>query len=437
MDPNFVTESSYTHCGAPCTIVQNYLSNAQMRVPSLPGTTHGVVTSWRVRGTDGSTRLRRIAVTESGHATALGVTAPIALDGTNQEIPASLPVETGDALGLDLSDEDTKIAKGVTLGADEIFFWLLLPDDAQNVQAIGEAPVLLAYQAMVEPDVDADGLGDETQDSCVQCSPDGPDDGDPGDDPQADPYAAIRKDGPKVRLAGSAKASKGVASLKVTNPYAFALKGRLVLKSGRKAVGKAAVKLAANGSRTVKVRLSRSTARLLARRSKVKLTAAATMQAPVGKVRTTARKVTVKRAVAGEPAPSKPGASGYDGRYKGTGARADWVLTIEDGIVQSFNGTTSLYCTKSEKQQRRTFAMVGDDPKPKVSRHGSFAWQATKGYGMQQLKFSGGVTKQGKLKGRMMVEYRPMVNGADPVTGMPRIEFDYCFVGEDFTLMRR
>ena len=35
-----------------------------------------------------------------------------------------------------------------------------------------------------------------------------------------------------------------------------------------------------------------------------------------------------------------------------------------------------------------------------------------------------------------MVESRPPINGADPVSGMPRIEFEYCFAGRDYTLTK-
>ena len=36
----------------------------------------------------------------------------------------------------------------------------------------------------------------------------------------------------------------------------------------------------------------------------------------------------------------------------------------------------------------------------------------------------------------MMVESRPPIPGADPLTGMPRIEFEYCFAGRDYTLKK-
>jgi len=111
-------------------------------------------------------------------------------------------------------------------------------------------------------------------------------------------------------------------------------------------------------------------------------------------------------------------------------------MVIENGIVQNFNGTITLYCTKQAKQETVTFAMIGDDPKPHVAADGSFAWEATKNYGFQKLKFSGRVSG-GKATGKIVVEDRPLIQGADPVTGMPRIEAEYCFAGADFALTRK
>jgi hypothetical protein len=79
--------------------------------------------------------------------------------------------------------------------------------------------------------------------------------------------------------------------------------------------------------------------------------------------------------------------------------------------------------------------MVGDDPKPHVAADGSFAWEATKNYGFQKLKFSGRVSGAAAT-GKIVVEDRPLIQGTDPVSGMPRIEAEYCFAGADYTLTR-
>ena len=149
------------------------------------------------------------------------------------------------------------------------------------------------------------------------------------------------------------------------------------------------------------------------------------MKGPVGKARTTKRKLKVSRA-----------AGGIGGNYGGTGVSAGWVMVIDHGVVRNFNGTMTLYCTKRKQQETVTFAMVGSDPKPYVAADGTFAWEATKDYGFQKLKFSGRVSGD-KVTGKMMVEDRPLIPGTDPVTGMPRIEAEYCFAGASYTLTRK
>jgi hypothetical protein len=74
---------------------------------------------------------------------------------------------------------------------------------------------------------------------------------------------------------------------------------------------------------------------------------------------------------------------------------------------------------------------------PKVGGDGSYAWEATSNYGFQKLKFKGKISKQGTATGNAVIEYRPMISGVSPVTGLPRVEFDYRFVGQDYTPKRK
>ena len=52
-------------------------------------------------------------------------------------------------------------------------------------------------------------------------------------------------------------------------------------------------------------------------------------------------------------------------------------MVIQDGVVTNFNGSITTFCTKASKQQNHTFAMVADDPDPRVSPSGAFTWEAT------------------------------------------------------------
>lgn len=439
----------FTHeltCPFDCTLQQDLLANQPMRVPPLPGTDRGVVTRWLVRGYGGQARLRRL---DGASLAGLGGTAFASL-GTSEaahELGASLPVRTGDALALDVSAGTTLIGTEDTLGlgGDEVSIWIPPVQDGAAPGAPGGFDGYLAYQAFVEPDVDADGLGDETQDPHVEWPGGGdpgpgpgpgPGGGDPGPGPgggapKQDPYASIRKSGPKVTLARKATARKGAALVSATNPYAFAIKGSLTLKVGKKVAGKAKLKLGANGARTVKVKLKRP----YSRRKKLKLMAVATMKGPVGRARVTKRKIAVAKGA--KPTPRKPGKGGtpgtdggIDGTYRGDGLRADWVMGIEDGIVKSFSGQIDTACTKRGKK-KVSFGMIADDPAPHVGADGSFAWEATKNYGFVKLKFNGKVSKDGTVNAYMFVEDR------SPILGTGRIEFDYCYAGGDFTLTKK
>jgi hypothetical protein len=397
VDPDTVYGATPQTCHDGCTIVQDVNANAAVRVPDLPGG-RGVITSWKVRGSGGSARLRRV-----DGVTAAGATGWATLTGATQTVAASLPVHSGDRIGIDLSAGAT-IAGDESLFGDSALLWKPALGDAESSQPDATVDGYVAYQAVVEPV--ADGGGSQSQ------SP---------PPPPADPYAAIRKSGPRVGLPGSGMLAKRAVLVTVTNPYAFAIDGKLTLKSGRKVAGKARVKLAASATRTLTVKISRA----LARKRALKLTAIAVMKGPVGKARTTKHKLKVGRA-----------AGGVDGKYGGKGVSAGWVMVIDHGVVQNFNGTMTLYCTKQKEQETVTFAMVGSDPKPHVAADGTFAWEATKDFGFQKLKFSGRVAG-GTVTGKMMVEDRPLIQGTDPVSGMPRIVPEYCFAGADYTLTKK
>jgi hypothetical protein len=426
-NPDGVMEGTSTSCPAGCTIVQDMNANEQMRMPAWLGQ-QGVVVKWRVRG-EGQARLQRIALDPDGTGTSPASTEPVQMTGVKQEVPASLPIRAGEAVGIQLSAGATVDSVDLGFGESTLTWSPALADTArQGTETAGE---LIAFQAVIEADADADGLGDETQDTCVKCGGPPPGGGivpppDNGGNKQpaqpADPYAEIRTSGPKATIARAASRKGSKVAVTVTNPYAFPISGKLQLKRGRKVVGKAKLKLGANASRTLNLKV---------RRPGRSLAAVATLHGPVGKARTTTKKLKVTTA-----RPPKPGTGGIDGRYRGSGAGADWVMVIKDGVVTTFNGTITTYCTKAEEQETDTFAMIGDDPDPSVAADGTFAWEATSGYGFDKLKFDGRVDKGGTITGNMMVESRPPIPGADPLSGMPRIEFEYCFAGRDYTLKK-
>src|SRR5690606_29027822 len=110
---------------------------------------------------------------------------------------------------------------------------------------------------------------------------------------------------------------------------------------------------------------------------------AATLKGPVGKPATTKATVRIGKATkskprkqaggGGGPAQDAPADTGIDGTYRGRGGGdAGYVMVIEGGVVQSFNGTLGLSCTKGKAIGSHPFSMVADDPDPAVGPDGSF-----------------------------------------------------------------
>ncbi len=427
-----------------CTQLLDVVDRALVRVPAL-GTPLGVVTSWRVRADGGTARLRRLAVEPSG-VRSLGPGGDwetLAATAAVQERGARLPVAEGDAIGIDIM-AGTKLWADATPGSSANFAYHWSPDlgdDEARDPNDFDSPFAgdLHYQATVEPDRDGDGLGDETQDDCVACP--GPGDPNPPSAPPAgppsgdappvgsDPYAAIRRSGPRVTIAKAAAATKrGVVRIQLDNPHAFKLRGALELRVAGRRHHVRKLALGANARRTVAVRLAGPAARRLRRAGKLRATVVAKLRGPVGKVRATRRTVAVTAPKAARPPAGKPDpkGSGYDGTYKGQ----DLELVARDGIVTTFTGSLSLYCTRSGRQKLVRFFQGSGDPAPKIAADGSFEWEATRDYGFVKLKYEGRFVDGRTAKGKLVVEDR------SPLLGTGRFEFDYCFAGKDWTAER-
>ncbi len=103
-------------------------------------------------------------------AVATGPTVTIAGTGETEEFPARVPVAKGNHLAIDTTDAQAIYETG----GDE-YTWgygpALVDGAAPLTSATAHGELLVA--AVVEPDVDKDGFGDETQDQCVGCPPAG------------------------------------------------------------------------------------------------------------------------------------------------------------------------------------------------------------------------------------------------------------------------
>src|SRR6202008_4190880 len=139
----------------------------------------GVITKFRIRayGLDAPAnvtfRLARVTRQDPQHddaapATAAGngpsATVPVYNPGEDTpvtEVPGSLRVKTGDYLAID----GTNVAATYNSSGDKYTYRYDPPlADGQAPRPSNEATGELLVQAVIEPDVDNDGLGDESQD---------------------------------------------------------------------------------------------------------------------------------------------------------------------------------------------------------------------------------------------------------------------------------
>lgn len=410
-------------CATTCTVAQERYAN-QGLADILGTPAQGVVTSWRLDGATagGQARLRVLGGPGAGDW------APVTGSIANA---TRLPVRAGQLIGVDLAGASVAfVPAAFPSDADLVRIWTPAAADGAGATGGSTRQGYVGLELEIEPDADGDGFGDQTQD---------PDHGRPapGDDPGGTPdpggpgqpgdgAPAVPAAGPVVRLPGAATASrKGAVAVTVANPYRQPIGGTVRALSGRRTVASAKVQVAAGGERQVTLRLSRAARRTLTRKRRLSLRLSAALKAAGGRTRTTTRTVVVRVAKAGGG--SKPsGGGGVDGTYRGSGGQ---VMVVSGGKVTNFNGSISLYCTRSGKQKFVTYAMVADDPDPTVGGDGRFAWEATKGYGFQKLKFDGRISGS-TATGKLVVEDR------SPLLGTGRIEFDYCFAGQEWTLRR-
>lgn len=380
-----------TNCPSPdgCVVVQETIGTSPVG-PSA----RGVITAWWTRGAAGPMTLRTYRhrpdeqfVAGKLHATFVDQDAERTGNGSTvpQGFPTRIPVQAGDYIALALAqDSEYGLRQSPPAGTNAFRLFNTAQSDV-DVPAGGGDALELYLRAKVEPDVDGDGFGDETQDPCVGCGgaalpsttakPAGP---------APDPFASIRAKGPRVSIAGKAKASKtGRVPIVLTNPYAFQLKGTLSLRDGKRKAGSKRFTLGPNAKKAVKVKLPRKIFRKLKRRRSLRLTALAKAKARVGKSRTTRKRVRVSapsRKRKRKRRPQAPAQGPVDGTYRGTTdqGRAITITTINNRRqirVFATTATTSLCLTNGSQDSPENINILPPVPFP-VAADGSFSLDA-------------------------------------------------------------
>lgn len=170
--------SAATEAGDDC--VANTKEGAYTLVPlqrispsALPLTApvSGVVTSWRVNsgvseGTPEQMRVLRPTGTPNEFLTVGESTEQTVVEGTNV-FPTRIPVQAGDHFGVFGTVQDVVFCGGADPGDTAGFFVLSAAVGSPHAFTPTNT-VRIAMIAVIEPDKDGDGYGDETQDKCPQ-----------------------------------------------------------------------------------------------------------------------------------------------------------------------------------------------------------------------------------------------------------------------------
>jgi hypothetical protein len=223
------TASAASEFGDGCVanVAEENFSLFQLASPSsgLPTASPatGVITQWRINLIPEvpfavPQVLKVFRVTAPNTVQAVGESSPQQVVGGSNTFNVRVPIQVGDRLGLfgpspigtlfcgtgDSADVSGVVTGSAPLGSSNPF--------------VSEEEVRVPAIAVVEPDADNDGFGDETQDKCPQ-------------------NAALQIPCPVVALSTSASARKGLANVLVTSSFQapVTVAGTVNLGKGKKA----------------------------------------------------------------------------------------------------------------------------------------------------------------------------------------------------------
>jgi hypothetical protein len=170
-EPNGSLSAPASECppvSSPCTRVGvQFPDNDAGQFTTSP--MDGVVTAFKIRANSPDQvtfRLARVNDLASKLAQAAGTGPSVTLAGSGaiETFAARVPVRTGDYVALDSAQ--TTATYGNDGGTRQLKYGPVLTD-GQGPRAAGDKEnSYLELQAVVEPDADHDGFGDETQDKC-------------------------------------------------------------------------------------------------------------------------------------------------------------------------------------------------------------------------------------------------------------------------------
>jgi hypothetical protein len=263
---------------APCILSQGELDgDPDANVFSEPGT----VTGFTFRHVTGRVNFVVLRQTDDGDYVLVNSTTAVTGAGADEEqtytLRPGIHVRQDDFIGLALAGNATA---GVGAAAVEDETYLLELTVAPHPALVSDETLSeLFLQASWDPS--ATDLGPTY--GTVTALP--------------DPLAALRAGArPHVRISARAvRASRRYSlPIKVTNPNAFRVTGRLSLRLRGRKLGARPFSLRPGASRSVRVRLSRKARVLLRRRRKLAVTVSAFVRGPIGMAGRTTQRITIK-----------------------------------------------------------------------------------------------------------------------------------------------
>jgi len=163
-----VTVGQLPAADGPCTVQLTVLQTSVASGTSYTVPSDGVITSWSVNnGDDTMTDLAlRVGRRLTGNQYSIVGESPAGAQTKNSvsTYPAQISVKAGDVIGLYTTGGTCAATSGSP--ADSVVV-ALSNVTAGSTGTFTSGQGLVPISAKVEPDVDGDGLGDESQDSCV------------------------------------------------------------------------------------------------------------------------------------------------------------------------------------------------------------------------------------------------------------------------------
>ena len=394
-----VGSSFDTSRGAPTTIACNACTIAMSTVDWFPVMTDpGIVTSFRAELADGTTAKLRVFRRDDGSTlTPIGTSATVTGTGQREIYTVHLPVPNSATIGLDLNGSIAAVAgTAETLKAPGI-----VPDNtALPGTQIDDEPLL---SATFEPDYDADGLADESEDSCVFCQPTTPDQpstpqSDPGT-PEGgrDPLTIRSRTVFTIQDSGLVTLGKRpVARAWLFNPHTDSVSGKATLTVGGRKVATKRVFVISQDA--VDFPISAKVAKAIRRGAKAVVSA--TVEG--GEQDSTPVKF------------ASPVTTAFDGTYRGGGPL---VIKVRGGVVEAASKSLFLSSTRGSGNMTRLFSLPDGVPAI-IGRNGTVKVHGDNG--PDEVRFEATFKRNGNVKGYLSLWYYELgLNSDGKLTSNP------------------